>query len=222
MTPGTPEFDAELERFARFDEFAADAVAGGEALGLPAEGVVIRPSTGSVTDGPFTESAEILGGYYVFEADDLDRALELTAAIPVGDDGVCEVRPLVGEWTPTADAPAGQQRFLALLHGVPTEADVPHSPAWDAAVDEHGRFEASYGRHVLGGAALHPAETATTVRRRDGAPQLTDGPFAETAEVVGGFYVLAARDRDEAIRVASAIPMGDGAIELRPIVDLEA
>ena len=59
---------------------------------------------------------------------------------------------------------------------------------------------------MLGGAPLHPPTTATTVRVRDGEVLLTDGPFAEGAEVANGFYLLRAADRDEATKLASMIP----------------
>ena len=68
--------------------------------------------------------------------------------------------------------------------------------------------------------ALHPVSTATTVRVRDGRVLTTDGPFAETKEQLGGFYLLDCNDLDEAIRWASKIPhAAKGSIEIRPVVD---
>ena len=76
-------------------------------------------------------------------------------------------------------------------------------------------------RGVLkGGEALHPIATATTVRVRDGRTVTTDGPFAETKELLGGFYVVEAADLDEAIGYAALIPGAKtGSVEVRPIVD---
>ena len=74
---------------------------------------------------------------------------------------------------------------------------------------------------VVGGEQLHPVETATTVRVKDGEALTTDGPFADTKEILGGFYLLEADDLDAAIDVASRIPaarMG-GSVEIRPIVE---
>jgi hypothetical protein len=74
---------------------------------------------------------------------------------------------------------------------------------------------------VGGGAQLQPAETATTVRVQDGQTLTTDGPFVETKEALGGFYLLEADDLDAAIELASRIPaarMG-GAVEVRPVVE---
>ena len=73
----------------------------------------------------------------------------------------------------------------------------------------------------LGGDPLQPVATATTVRIRNGKLQTTDGPFAETKEQLGGYYLIEARDLNEAIQVASRIPSARiGSIEVRPIQEL--
>jgi hypothetical protein len=70
--------------------------------------------------------------------------------------------------------------------------------------------------------ALQPVATASTVRLREGGVSVTDGPFAETKEQLAGFYLIEARDREEAIRVASKIPAARiGSIEVRPVRELE-
>ena len=74
---------------------------------------------------------------------------------------------------------------------------------------------------VEGGAQLQPASTATTVQVQDGRTLTTDGPFAETKEALGGYYLLEAEDLDAAIELAAMIPaarMG-GAVEVRPVVE---
>ena len=74
----------------------------------------------------------------------------------------------------------------------------------------------------VGGEALHPTTTATTVRVRDGKTIVTDGPFAETKEQLGGFYLLNCENLDEAIAVAAKIPgASKGSIEVRPIMEFE-
>jgi hypothetical protein len=73
---------------------------------------------------------------------------------------------------------------------------------------------------LVAGEALQPTETATTVRVRNGKISTTDGPFAETKEQLGGFYLIDAKDLNDAIQVASKIPSArDGAIEVRPVID---
>jgi hypothetical protein len=78
--------------------------------------------------------------------------------------------------------------------------------------------------HMIGGEALQPVDTATTIRYRNGKLQITDGPFAETKEFLGGIMILEARDLNEAIALMSkhpSIKMG-GTFEIRPSADLSA
>ena len=76
--------------------------------------------------------------------------------------------------------------------------------------------------HRLGGQALQPVDTATTVRVRGGSISVTDGPFAETKEQLAGFYLIDARDLNDAIRIASRIPPARiGSIEVRPVRQLQ-
>jgi len=75
----------------------------------------------------------------------------------------------------------------------------------------------------LAGEGLQPAETAKTVRGgRDEERVVTDGPFAETKEQLGGFYLLECKDLDEALEWAKRVPIRDGAVEVRPVMDYEA
>ena len=91
-----------------------------------------------------------------------------------------------------------------------------------AAYEAFGR-EVSAAGVLRGGDGLQPTETATTVRVRDGERLLTDGPFAETREQLGGFYLLECADLDEAIGWAAKIPgAANGSVEVRPIMDYEA
>ena len=101
----------------------------------------------------------------------------------------------------------------------------------DVSPEEAGQVMAAYeafGREAekagvfLSGEGLQPTATATTVRVRDGETLLTDGPFAETREQLGGFYVLECANLDEAIGWAAKIPNAvDGSVEVRPIMELD-
>jgi len=78
----------------------------------------------------------------------------------------------------------------------------------------------SKGQYVAAG-PLHPVETATSVRVRDGKRVVTDGPFAETREQLGGYYIVEAKDLDEAIAIAERIPPARlGTIEIRPVMEI--
>jgi hypothetical protein len=77
--------------------------------------------------------------------------------------------------------------------------------------------------HFRGGDALQPVHTATTVRVRDGKLSTTDGPFAETREQLGGYYMIEAANLDEAVKIAARIPSARiGSIEVRPIMVFSA
>lgn len=74
------------------------------------------------------------------------------------------------------------------------------------------------GGHWVGGASLAPSDTATTIVLTDGVKTTTtDGPFAETKEQLGGFYLIEASGLDEAIELAAAMPIGSGSLEIRPV-----
>jgi len=90
----------------------------------------------------------------------------------------------------------------------------------DAVMRDYGeliRDLAQQGRYVAG-AKLRSTATATTVRQRNGRPVLTDGPFAETKEQLGGYYLIEAKDLNDALQVAAKIPSAKlGTVEVRPI-----
>jgi hypothetical protein len=92
-----------------------------------------------------------------------------------------------------------------------------------ALMDEYRAFSASLvaSGQMRGGEPLTPSSSATTVRVRSGDRVVTDGPFAETREQLGGFYVIEAKDLDEAVAIASRIPSARfGTIEVRPIAKM--
>jgi hypothetical protein len=91
--------------------------------------------------------------------------------------------------------------------------------AWDAYTQETREAGA-----FLGGEGLQPTSNATTVQisEQGGDPVVTDGPFAETKEQLGGFYLLECKDLDEALEWARKIPMPGGKVEVRPVMDYEA
>jgi hypothetical protein len=90
--------------------------------------------------------------------------------------------------------------------------------AWDA----YTRDAIEAGVH-LGGEGLQPSATATTVKiQESGDPIVSDGPFAETKEQLGGYYLLDCKDLDDALAWAKRIPMPGGTVEVRPVMDYEA
>ena len=94
-----------------------------------------------------------------------------------------------------------------------------------ASFQAHGELMDAAGKAgvYLGGEGLQPAATGTTLRVRDGERMLTDGPYAETKEQLGGYYLFDCKDLDEALNWAARIPEAKtGAVEVRPVMDYEA
>ena len=113
-------------------------------------------------------------------------------------------------------------RYLCLIYDDEKKwAEMPKEEA-DAMMGEYFTFTEGVrasGQYIAG-EALQPVSTATTIRLRNGKISTTDGPFAETKEQLGGFYLVEAKDLNEAIQVASRIPsVKIGSIEVRPVVD---
>ena len=115
-------------------------------------------------------------------------------------------------------------KYLLLIYGQESDwANMP--PAQGAAMmEEFGKFnqELNAGGKNLGSNRLKDVASATTVRVRDGKRLVTDGPFAETKEQLGGYYLIEAKDLDEAIAIAAKVPSArGGSIEVRPVWTME-
>lgn len=108
--------------------------------------------------------------------------------------------------------------YLVLIYE--NEPDWEHADAAtsDQVMKEHVAFGERRGASLRGGNALEPTATATTIRRDDaGQVTVTDGPFAETKEALGGYYLIEAPDLDSAIEIAKDVPARFGGVEVRPI-----
>ena len=113
-------------------------------------------------------------------------------------------------------------KYLCLIYDEEKRSVTRPKSEADAMMGEYSAFTDGIKKsgHYLGGEALQPVQTATTVRVRNGKMSTTDGPFAETTEQLGGFYLINARDLNDAIQVASRIPSARvGSVEVRPIMD---
>ncbi|MCU1439815.1 MAG: hypothetical protein JWP85_812 [Rhodoglobus sp.] len=99
------------------------------------------------------------------------------------------------------------------------ETPAPGTPDFDAYMGDWTAYNQKLidGGHYLGGGRLQPTGSATTIRRVSGADTVTDGPFAETKEQIGGYYIISASDLDEALALTSAMPIDNATLEVRPI-----
>jgi hypothetical protein len=107
-------------------------------------------------------------------------------------------------------------QYLILIYG--DEAQVEHDPT---LYQRHVAFAEANGKSLVGGNALESVSTATSIRTSaDGQATVTDGPFAETKEALGGYYLIEAADLDEAIAIAKQVPSPFGGVEVRPVMVL--
>jgi hypothetical protein len=114
-------------------------------------------------------------------------------------------------------------KYMLLIFGDPAQWDAMTPEQGEAHDAAHSAFAAASGSKIFGGEQLEDATLATTLRSNGaGGVTTTDGPFLETKEVLGGFYLLEASDLDEAISLASMLPevqAGHSGVEIRPVVD---
>lgn len=111
-------------------------------------------------------------------------------------------------------------RYLCLIYDDESKWGTMPKEQVDAMMGEYFAFTEGIKQsgHYIGGEALQPTQSATTVRVRNGKISTTDGPFAETKEALGGYYLINAKDLNDAIQIASKIPSSRvGSIEVRPI-----
>ena len=111
-------------------------------------------------------------------------------------------------------------KYLCLIYDEEATMAKMSKADMDAMMGEYFAFTEGSKKsgHYVGGNALQPVHTATTVRVRGGKMSTTDGPFAETKEQLGGYYLIEAKDLNDAIQVAAKIPAAKtGSVEVRPI-----
>lgn len=194
--------------------------------------VRVRDGETLVTDGPFAETTEQLGGYYILDLDHLDEAIAVATKLPPVKKGTVEIRPLFpldglpASRNPPADAgDVSETAYILLCHDDEAAWRKEGPEAMDAAMTEAlaiVRDLNDSGRYVSA-SPLHSSEKATCVRVRNGKRTIIDGPFAETNEVLGGYYVILAENQGQAVQVAARHPGARfGSVEVRPLFDLSA
>jgi hypothetical protein len=114
-------------------------------------------------------------------------------------------------------------QYLLLIYENESGYEHPTPELWNQLMEAHGKFAQAVveqGGKILGGEALQPTATATSIRGgSDGDQVVTDGPFVETKEALGGFYLVEAADLDQAISFGKQCPAPFGGIEVRPVMD---
>jgi hypothetical protein len=145
--------------------------------------------------------------------------------------GLSKSRPAIRRVCGSADGPNISRRYetvryLLMICGDENRLNVEDVPESQAAkrMQEWGQYtgELQGSGKMAGGERLRPAATATTVRLKEGQRLLSDGPFAETKEQLGGFFIVDAKDLDEAVEWASKMPhlVDGGSVEVRPVWEM--
>ena len=114
-------------------------------------------------------------------------------------------------------------QYMLLLYDIESNGPQPGSPEWDTMMAGYEAATRTFREDgvLVGGEALESVSTATSVRSRGGRVETMDGPFAETKEALGGYYLLDCPDLDAALRYAAMIPAAEtGTVEVRPIMQL--
>lgn len=191
----------------------------------------VRDGQKLITTGPFAETTEQLGGYYVIDVPNLDDAIAIAARLPPAQKGTVEIRPIQPaeglpvekSAIPLQAADPSLKQFMFLCYDDENywkaQGQSEHLAAIADAVaithelDAQGRF--------LCASPLRESSTATCVRVRNEQRIVTDGPFTETREVLGGYYLILAHTLDEALQTAARHPgLRAGAVEVRQVHDL--
>jgi hypothetical protein len=199
-------------------------------LGPSRETVTVKNRGGSHLriDGPFPETKELVGGFDIIDFDSFEEAIEYANMEGAHESFVNEVRPIREFWwiSQTSGQAASKIFMLTSVEDERAALSLPESER-TKIVRQHQGVGAEYvaSRAMLDqepglwvGARLQVSEHAKTIRRKNGGRMVTDGPFAETKEVAGGFNLVACASIDEAITWANKLTVRDGdAIEVRPV-----
>jgi len=196
----------------------------GKPLASPdtAKTVRVRHGETLISDGPFADTKEFIGGFDLLDCESIDQAIAVAAKHPVSWFNAIELRPLRDDddVPHQIDHKQLQQMLLVCVDGVAADADV-EAQVWRDCMAWREQIEQS-GVHIAG-APIAPAAEARTVRVRDGQTLVSDGPFVETKEFLGGFDLLNCPTFDEAVQWAAKHPIAAiHEIEVRRCVDLRS
>ncbi len=194
----------------------------GNGLESPETATTVRVRDGRtlITDGPFAETKEVVAGYDLLEAPDLEAAVGYAAEHPVAAFGALEVREVWADFIEAgAERPRPVETGTDYLFLHTADPELLARTTWREGDPTAWVQRVAAERATLGGYRLHDAtpRSGGTVRRRGGETLVTRGPFAEVAEQVSGIDLVRAADLDAALELAAAHPTARiGAIEVRP------
>lgn len=195
-----------------------------------AASVRVRQGQTLITDGPFAETTEQLGGFFLIDVPDLDAAIAIAGRLPAAKKGTVEIRPIYeledlppDSFSLKPGAGWSGSRYMFLCYDDEQAWNKAGPEALKAAMQEAVSLTHQLAKRsqYISASPLHPVSMATSVRIREGRRMVTDGPFAETREFLGGYYVILAKDLSEAVSIAAQHPGARvGTVEVRRLFDL--
>jgi hypothetical protein len=194
----------------------------GKPLDAPQTAKTVRVRDGEtlISDGPYVDTKEFIGGLDLLDCESIEQAIEVAAKHPVAWFNAIELRPFPDgdEIPPFIDPATMQQLMFVCVDGIPEAPEVEAQIERDCAAWRQ-QIEAT-GVHLLGQRLAAPS-AAKTVRVRNGETLVSDGPFVETKEFIGGLDILNCASLDEAVGWAAKHPIARfHKIEVRRFVDL--
>jgi hypothetical protein len=182
--------------------------------------VRVRDGQTLISDGPFAATKEFIGGLDILECENLDEAIEVASKHPVSWFHSIELRPFLDGADIPSHIDGNELRHLLMV----CVDGIPEAPEVEAAIEHDAKAWlaelADSGAQVLS-RALAPASSATTVRVRGGETLVSDGPFVETKEFLGGIDILSCETLDEAVDWAAKHPIARfHMVEVRRFIDL--
>jgi len=192
---------------------------GGAPLHAEAEGarVIVRGGRASVTDGPFAEAKEIVSGFFAIDAATREEAIALAQRCPAARSSSARIEVRAA---PDRDVvgPVDGTQFMLLLH-MPADLVDPDGAKYREMIAFDGELKRENAYVESASLPLDPKPAR--IETRGGRVGVIDGPFAESKEIVGGYFLIAARDRAQAIALAQRCPHARwGEVEVRQVMKI--
>ncbi len=176
--------------------------------------VKVRGGNTQITDGPFAETKEVIGGYFTFDARDMSEALEIAKRCPAARSGLVELHAAMADRIDSP--PTGGTRFMLLFLEGPDFGGDPDGSKYREMM--RWTDELKREKKYVECAGLEKSPAGARIESCGGRISVTDGPFAEAKEVVGGYALIAAPDRKSALEIAARCPhAGWGQVEVREV-----
>ena len=207
---------------AEMGQFAAELAQQGKLRGgaplrpeSTATRISVRGGRARSVDGPFAETKEVIGGFFMVDAASRAEAIEIAKRCPAARSGIVQVNEAMAEGVPAP--PNGGTRYMLLFVEGPDFAGDPDGAKYRAMEEWTGELKG--GKKYVECAGLAKSPPPARIEVRAGKTSVSDGPFAESKEVIGGYAIVDVPDRTEALAIARRCPHATwGEVEVREVM----